>query len=85
MHNFNNAASLKVNAMTPEEEARQEIDRLLGAAGWQVQDYKNLNLGAALPLAEGSYHLVTECLLMHIFIAFAQKTVSQPQLRQWGH
>ena len=33
--------------MTPEEEARQEIDRLLQAAGWQVQDYNNLNLGAA--------------------------------------
>lgn len=26
--------------MTPEEEARQEIDRLLEAASWQVQDYK---------------------------------------------
>ena len=37
--------------MTPEEEARQEIDRLLEAAGWQVQDYKNLNLGAALGVA----------------------------------
>lgn len=33
--------------MTPEEEARQKIDRLLMAAGWQVQDYKELNLGAA--------------------------------------
>ena len=30
--------------MTPEEEARQEIDHLLQAAGWQLQDYKNLNL-----------------------------------------
>ena len=37
--------------MTPEEEARQEIDRLLEAADWQVQDYKNLNLGAALGVA----------------------------------
>lgn len=37
--------------MTPEEEARQEIDRLLQAAGWQVQDYKDLNLGAALGVA----------------------------------
>ena len=34
--------------MTPEEEARQEIDRLLQAASWQGQDYKDLNLGAAL-------------------------------------
>ena len=37
--------------MTPEEEAREEIDNLLEAAGWQVQDYKNLNLGAALGVA----------------------------------
>jgi hypothetical protein len=31
--------------MKPEERARQDIDKLLGAAGWNVQDYKNLNLG----------------------------------------
>ncbi|MGD0955077.1 MAG: hypothetical protein ABR985_22275 [Methanotrichaceae archaeon] len=37
--------------MTPEEEARQEIDRLLEAASWQIQDYKDLNLGAALGVA----------------------------------
>jgi len=37
--------------MNPEDEARQEIDRLLEAASWQVQDYKNLNLGAALGVA----------------------------------
>jgi type I restriction enzyme, R subunit len=37
--------------MTPEEEARQEIDTLLEKAGWQVQDYKNLNLGDALCVA----------------------------------
>jgi type I restriction enzyme M protein len=28
--------------MTPEEEARQEIDRLLDAVSWQVQDYEEL-------------------------------------------
>ncbi len=33
--------------MTPEEEARQLIDELLEAAGWLVQDYKDLNLEAA--------------------------------------
>ena len=30
--------------MTPEEEARQFIDELLNAAGWKVQNYRNLNL-----------------------------------------
>ena len=48
---FYNAVSTRVNAMTPEEKARQEIDRLLEAAGWQIQDYRNLNLGATLGVA----------------------------------
>lgn len=34
--------------MKPEEKARQDIDRLLVAAGWNVQDYRDLNLGASL-------------------------------------
>jgi len=46
--------------MKPEEKARQQIDRLLEAAGWQVQDYQDLHLSASLgvavrefPMAEG--------------------------------
>jgi hypothetical protein len=54
MHNFNNDRLNWVNAMTPEEEARQEIDRLLEAAGWHVQDYKNLNLRES-PLNSGGF------------------------------
>jgi len=34
--------------MTPEEEARQNIDQLLASAGWVIQDYKDTNLGASL-------------------------------------
>jgi len=37
--------------MTPEQEARQDIDKQLEAAGWAVQDYKQLNLGASLGVA----------------------------------
>jgi len=37
--------------MTPEEEARQEIDGMLDACGWQVQDYKRLNIMAASGVA----------------------------------
>lgn len=37
--------------MTPEQEARQDIDKQLEAAGWTVQDYKQLNLGASLGVA----------------------------------
>jgi type I restriction enzyme R subunit len=45
--------------MTPEEEARQLIDELLEAAGWQVQDYKQLNLSAALGVAVRGFTLKT--------------------------
>jgi type I restriction enzyme, R subunit len=42
--------------MTAEEEARQKIDRLLKAAGWDVQDSKKVNLGASFGVAvEESY------------------------------
>ena len=33
--------------MEPEEKARQNIDKLLESAGWKVQDYDQMNLGAA--------------------------------------
>lgn len=32
---------------TPEEKARQIIDRQLAAAGWTVPDYRSMNLAAA--------------------------------------
>jgi type I restriction enzyme R subunit len=34
--------------MTPEAQARQVIDERLQAAGWLVQDYRQLNLGAGV-------------------------------------
>ena len=37
--------------MTPEQRARQEIDRLLEAAGWHVCDYKGANIHAARGVA----------------------------------
>ncbi len=46
--------------MTPEQQARQEIDRLLGAAGWHVCGMADANIHAArgvaireFPLAAG--------------------------------
>ena len=36
---------------TPEARAREAIDRQLMAVGWAVQDYKTLNLGAAIGVA----------------------------------
>jgi type I restriction enzyme R subunit len=32
--------------VTPEQLARQQIDAMLIQAGWIIQDYKALNLGA---------------------------------------
>lgn len=37
--------------MTPEAKARIEIDTRLAQAGWQVQDFKGINLGAAPGIA----------------------------------
>ncbi len=37
--------------MKPEDEARVHIDKMLNAAGWDVQDYKGRNLGASLGVA----------------------------------
>jgi type I restriction enzyme R subunit len=44
---------------TPEESARMKIDRLLEAAGWLVQDYKGLNLGAGVGVAVREFPLKT--------------------------
>lgn len=45
--------------MKPEERARQRIDELLEAAGWRVQDFHNLNLGASLGVAVREFPLKT--------------------------
>jgi type I restriction enzyme R subunit len=37
--------------MTPEEKARQQIDAMLTASGWLIQDYKALTLGTARDIA----------------------------------
>jgi type I restriction enzyme R subunit len=43
--------------MQPEASARQKIDKLLEAAGWKVQDRKDMNLGAALGVAVREFPL----------------------------
>jgi type I restriction enzyme R subunit len=44
---------------TPEQRARQTIDRLLTDAGWQVQDRAALSLGAARGVAVREFPLRT--------------------------
>ena len=41
--------------MTPEAQARQQIDAKLIAAGWVLQDLKQLNLGAGQGVAVREY------------------------------
>ena len=41
--------------MTPEAQARQQIDAKLATAGWSVQDLKQLNLGAGRGVAVREY------------------------------
>jgi ABC-type transport system substrate-binding protein len=43
----------------PEQIAREKIDQLLTAAGWVVQDYQDLSLGAALGVVVREYPLKT--------------------------
>ncbi len=43
--------------MKPEEIARQKIDNLLNMAGWEVQDLRNLNLGASFGVAVREFPL----------------------------
>ena len=45
--------------MDPEERARQNIDRLLEAAGWRVQDHKDLSLSAGLGVVVRYFPLKT--------------------------
>jgi type I restriction enzyme R subunit len=44
---------------TPEQQARENIDQLLEAAGWRVQDRNELNLGAGLGVAVREFPLTT--------------------------
>ena len=41
--------------MTPEAKARAEIDEKLQQAGWLIQDFKQLNLGASIGIAVREY------------------------------
>ncbi|MEM2143861.1 MAG: hypothetical protein QW279_00740 [Candidatus Jordarchaeaceae archaeon] len=44
--------------MKPEESVRKTIDDLLTLAGWAVQDYEDLNLGASLGVAVREFPLL---------------------------
>jgi type I restriction enzyme R subunit len=43
--------------MKPEDQARIDIDKMLKASGWVIQDYGELNLGASMGIAVREYPL----------------------------
>ena len=45
--------------MNPKEKARQHIDQLLNAAGWEGQNLRNLNIGASWGVAIREFPLKT--------------------------
>ncbi|MBU7047612.1 MAG: restriction endonuclease subunit R, partial [Theionarchaea archaeon] len=45
--------------MKPENKARKHIDQLLEKAGWTIQDYKTINLGASPGIAVRDFPLKT--------------------------
>lgn len=45
--------------MTPEQKARQKIDRQLDQCGWLVQDYRSMDLSAGLGVAVREFPLTT--------------------------
>jgi type I restriction enzyme R subunit len=44
---------------TPEQQSRLEIDRQLAAAGWLVQDYRQLNISAGRGITVREFPLST--------------------------
>src|SRR5438094_695087 len=80
--------------MTSEEKARQTIDELLQLSGWSVQDYKELNLGAArgvaireVPLKSGTcdYLLVVDRQPVGVVEAKREGTLLSGVAEQSGH
>ena len=80
--------------MTPEEKARQQIDSMLIASGWAVQDYKAYNASAArgiglreVPLKSGrcDYLLLVDRKALGVVEAKKQGTTLSVVADQSGH
>lgn len=54
--------------MEPEEEAREQIDKMLEESGWIIQDYKDLNLGESFGVAVREYPLSKDASDYALFI-----------------
>jgi hypothetical protein len=50
--------------MPPEDQARQEIDAQLAAAGWEVQDHRSMNLVRSFSKLGGRIDNLYYCIAM---------------------
>ncbi len=69
--------------MKPEEIARQQIDEMLTAAGWIVQDRQALNLGAGLGVAIREFSLSTGA--ADYFLMVNREAVGVVEAKPAGH
>ena len=68
--------------MKPEEKARQEIDKLLDQAGWKVQDYNELNLGACPGVAVREFPLQSGIAYYLLFVERKPVGLWKPNFRE---
>ena len=54
--------------MKPEDKARCEIDAMLQASGWAIQDYEDLDLSASLGIAVREFPLGKKAVDYALFI-----------------
>jgi len=72
-----------MKGMKPEDLARQEIDEMLIAAGWIVQDRQKLNLGAGLGVAIREFSLRTGA--ADYFLMVNREAVGVVEAKPHGH
>jgi type I restriction enzyme R subunit len=69
--------------MTPEELARQTIDLQLEASGWQVQDYRQMNIAAATGIAVREFPLGLEAADYMLYVE--GKAIGVVEAKPEGH
>jgi len=69
--------------MTPEEEARELIDKKLRESGWIIQDYKELDLGAGFGIAVREYPLSIDASDYALFIDRIPVGVLEAKPKGW--
>ena len=70
---------------TPEQEARDKIDAMLGLAGWNVQSKKRIDLGAGLGIAVREYQTDIGPADYVLFVDKKPAGVVEAKPENWGH